>query len=517
MPFTSAHNRTDADAENADPEIVASQRASDANFKKLDETSGIAIAGFRDPQGRPLLWAHNEKTSHITLLVTAPARSLYAGAITMPGAKTRDAEDIAVVHDNGKGTIYLADTGANRKDMSVCIRYERKKDDRSQCSASESVRASALEKSARDKNKSRQECLARGEDWLWLSEAEYLAPGVYPAIRRIPEPASADAMRGRLAVNTEIIEFEYPPVCADKVCGEPASKSKNAAPAYNTEGLAVVLEPDHSHTAYLFTKAPPSLSHALKKQHPEASYCRFNSDGLSEVFRLRHIDSLSPGGLHRAEYVTTLDLSYGRDQSEVDDTRLRVTAANFLRLSDSQGLVLVRTTGHAFKWPVTLVRPSETGAASAAFDVAGALKRIPPVMAAVPAANKSLGVKKTNQEAAAQWDEATIYYMGECKGLPACSVTMLHDNHPYLAGDVDGDGRVDGQDAAALARFLSGEAGLYCKAAADVDGDGKVTRADLQYLNHYVARQGPAPVKAGARAGVAPALSCGYAAAANQR
>ena len=114
--FTTAKEKN-----NQDPEIVASQARGDANFKELDEISGIAIAGFRDENGNPLLWAHNETTTRISLIATSPSRSLYVGSITMPGKKTRDAEDIATVHDQGKGTIYLEDAGANRKDMPVCV------------------------------------------------------------------------------------------------------------------------------------------------------------------------------------------------------------------------------------------------------------------------------------------------------------------------------------------------------------------------------------------------------------
>jgi dockerin type I repeat protein len=502
-PFTSAKGK-----KNADSQIVASQSASDAYFKKLDETSGIAIAGFRDENGRPLLWAHNEKTSQITLINTGPANTLYRGAITMPGKKTRDAEDIAVVHDNGKGTIYLEDAGSNRKDMPVCVRYARKKNNPSQCSVLDSVTLDNV-----DGEESRAQCLARGNDWIWLNETDYLAPGVHPAIRRMPEPGYSEVIRGKLAANTEIIEFEYPRLCGDKPCREVAgNKMSDIARTYNTEALAVILEPDHSHTAYLFSKAHLSLSNALQMQHAEAPYCKFDSDGLSDVFRIRHIDSLSSKGLHQAEYVTTLDLSDTTSQQQAIGAR--VTAANFLKLSDSQGLLLIRTIRHALKWPISLATPKDS--ASPVFDVAGALKNIKPVAAAVPALHKKQGVNKKNQEAVAQLDESTIYYMGECKGLRVCSVAMVHDNHPYLAGDVDGNGRVNAEDVVSLRKFLSGEIGLYCKAAADVNADGNITDADVERLKRYVEGHGPAPVQSRSQADNTPLLSCGYYNSANR-
>lgn len=130
-------------------------------------------------------------------------------------------------------------------------------------------------------------------------------------------------------------------------------------------------------------------------------------------------------------------------------------------------------------------------------------------MAAVPVTSEEEGVGRRNQEAAAQLDESTIYYMGECKGLPKCSVTMIHDNHPYLAGDVDGNGRIEAADLSSLRKFLKGEIALYCKAAADVNGDNKITQEDVDYLEQYIAKHGPAPV-AGDQPKDPSALSCGY-------
>lgn len=485
------------------PEIVASLKADDPHFRNMNEISGIALAGFPDEEGRPLLWGHEERTSRLVLIRTHPGGSLYAGAITLPGPKTRDAEDIATVHARGKGTIYLEDAGANRKDMPVCARYARKAENPGQCSVADSIRVAEHTKA---------DCLARSADWIYLNEADYLEPGEHPAIRRIPEPPYQDVLRGKAALGAATIEFEYPQRCGTRRCREfPGNKMSDIAAAYNTESLAVVVEPDHSHTAYLFSKVHRSLGHLLAKQRPDAAACKFDTDGLSDVFRLRHIDALAPGKVHVAEYVATLDLSTNSSDPEMDDSPDRVTAANFLQLSASQGLLLVRTIGHAYKWPVAVLHEEPGGGKGRAeFDVAGALKTLKPLMAAVPATNEKEGVGRRNQEAAAQRDEHTIYYMGECKDLPRCALTMIHDDHPYLAGDVDGDGQVDENDAATLKRFLAGETALYCKAAADVNGDNAVNQEDLEYLAHFLAGNGPAPVARQAQPGDPPAPGCGY-------
>ncbi|MCC6209137.1 MAG: dockerin type I repeat-containing protein [Gammaproteobacteria bacterium] len=486
----------------SDPEIVASQSANDPNFRKLDETSGIAIAGFRDEKGYPLLWAQNEKTSRITLIATRQADSLYVGSIAMPGRRTRDAEDIAVVHDQGKGTIYLADTGTNRKDVPVCIHIEHQKEDPSQCRILDYF----LPRSGKPESthaKAEAECISRGDDWIWLPESNRVDAGVHPSIRRMPEPSYAQALLGKLVADAATIEFEYPRTCDGKPCRGLAFGDIGTAPAYNTEAMAVVVEPDHSHTAYLFTKAPPSLSKALFKQHSVS--CGFEGDLVSEVFRLRHVDSLAPVRLQLAEYVATLDLARNTLREETDE-RWSVTSANFLQISDSQGLLLLRTKGHALKWPVGLVRGMR-GAPT--FDMAAALKQ-PPLPATAPRKHNKKGVSRKNQEAVAQWDESTLYYMGECKGMSACSVARVHDDHPYLPGDVDGNGRVDREDAADLKRFIGGEIGLYCKAAADADGDGRLTQADLDYLKNHIDGRGPAPRRSGTGAPGGKALACGY-------
>ena len=425
-PFTQAK-----DSNLIDTEVVASQGADGPHFNKMDEISGIALAGYLDESGSPLLWGHEEQTSRLILIRTRLTGSLYAGQITLPGNKTRDAEDIATVHSNGRGTIYLEDAGSNRKDKPACVRYARKKGNPARCTVADSVAQSANTKDKSGQKNLKEACLARGDDWIFLNETDYLAPGAHPAIRRIPEPSYQDARRAQLAVGSATIEFEYPRMCGGKPCRDfPGNKMSDISAAYNVESLAVVAEPDHSHTAYLFTKAPLSLAHVLQTQRPDAAACKFASDGLSDVFRLRNIDSLPPAKLHQAEYVTTLDFDDNAGLSDSDDSLDRVTAANFLQLSDSRGLLLVKTTGHAYKWPISLASEKKLkGKPSTLFDIAGALKNIKPVLAAVPATNKKQGVGRRNQEAATQLDESTLYYMGECKGLPKCSVTMIHDDN----------------------------------------------------------------------------------------
>ncbi len=483
------------------PEIVSSLGADDPHYRKMNEISGIALAGFSDEAGLPLLWGHEERTSQLVLMRAHPGESLYAGAIMLPGAKTRDAEDIATVHAGGKGTIYLEDAGANRKDKPVCLRYARKPETPGQCTVADSVRVAEHTKA---------DCLARGADWIYLNETDYLEPGEHPAIRRMPEPPYADVLRGKAVTGAATIEFEYPEMCGTARCREfPGNKMSDIAAAYNTESLAVVEEPDRSHTAYLFSKVHRSLGHLLEKQHPDAAACKFDSDGQSDAFRLRHIDTLAPGKVHIAEYVTTLDFSTNSPDPQMDDSPDRVTAANFLQLSASQGLLLVRTVGHAWKWRVVLSTERQSnGKVRTEFDVPGALKTIKPLMAAVPETNEPEGVGRLNQEAAAQLDESTIYYMSECKSLPRCALTMIRDNHPYLSGDVDGNGLIDDRDVATLKTFLAGGTALYCKAAGDVNGDNAVNKDDLEYLEQYVAGKGPAPV---AKPDSKPAaLSCGY-------
>lgn len=494
----------------ASPEIVASLTGNDPYFRKMNEVSGIAVAGFRDENNNPLLWGHEERTSHIVLMRTWHAGSLYVGRVTIPGGKTRDAEDIAAVHSDGRAIIYLEDAGSNRKDRPACLRYARKADNPAQCTVADSFVQHGKTTDLEVKKKLKSACLEKGDDWIFVSETDYLAPGTHPEIRRIPEPSYQDVLHGRAALGTVTIEFDYPKMCGTQRCREiPGNKLSDISAAYNTEALAVVVEPDHSHTAYLFTKSSHSLARHVRTQHPAAPGCKFDSDGRSDVFRLRNIDTLAPGKLHLAEYVTTLDLS-PKTLVPGEDALDRVTAANFLQLSATQGLLLVRTTGHAYKWPVTVesTRPAgRTGRAT--FDVAGALKKNRPLPAAVPATNEEEGIGRHNQEAATQLDESTIYYMGECKGLPKCSVAMVHDTHNYLPGDADGNGRIEAADLATVKRFLAGEIALYCKAAADANGDGKITDEDLDYLEQYLAKKGPAPVASTNPPGQ-PALGCGY-------
>jgi len=492
------------DTPGKNPEVVTTLARGDAKFKEIDEVSGIAIAGFRDENDYPLLWSHNEKTTRISLISTFPGSKLYVGAITMPGKKTRDAEDIATVYDQGKGTIYLEDAGSNRKDMPLCVKYAHKKDNPSQCVLLDSVVQNIDKKSADEKNAGKEDCQERGNDWIWLDKSDYLDPGVHPSIRRIPEPTYLEVLRGKLIVNTDVIEFDYPRLCGDKPCRElPGNKMTDIAAAYNTESLAVVVEPDHSHTAYLFTKAP--LIHATNSK--KQLNCKFDSDALSDVFRIRNIDTLSPNDVHLAEYVTTLNFSEYEGTPNYESS-YRVTAANFLKLSGSQGLLLVRTNLSAYKWPVPLTSAKKTNSYTE-FDIAGALKNFKPLLAAAPSTNEKQGVG-TKQESVAQLDESTLYYMSECKGLPRCSVTMVRDNHSFISGDIDGNGHIDADDVKLLSKFISGEARLYCQASADVNGDNIVNEADLIYLQKFVENHGPIPIQSASPSSIFPMLSCGY-------
>lgn len=502
------HNRAHGVAGD-DPEIVATQKAKNIHFKNMDEISGIAIAGFRDEEGSPLLWGHNATVSAITLLRTRPSRSLYAGELNMPGEKTRDAEDIATVVSNGKGTIYLQDAGTNRKDLPACVRYARHRDDPGRCSIVDSYLVATPKKSKKEQADPREACLARGEDWFWLAETSRFDPGEYPSIRRIPEPTYQDVLRGKLAMATTEIEFDYPRRCGERPCREYPVDSKQGQikAAYNVESLAVIVEPDQSHTAYLFSKAPHPLGRALKTQRPAAAGCTFAGDGRSDVFRLRHLDTLPPGKRHQAEYVATLGFSASSEAAGERDPVDRVTAANFMKLSDSQGLLLIRTTNGAYKWPIELGRGGTDARPS--FDVEAALRNIEPAPARVPTASKKAGIAVSNQEAVAQLDESSIYYMGECKGMRRCGVAKVRDDHAYLAGDANGNGRIDKGDPAILKRAIAGDIALYCKAAADADGDGHLSPADVDYLDAYLGKRGPAPVLRGQAEGEA-GLSCGY-------
>lgn len=60
---------------------------------------------------------------------------------------------------------------------------------------------------------------------------------------------------------------------------------------------------------------------------------------------------------------------------------------------------------------------------------------------------------------------------------------------PVMAGDVSGDGKLDGRDALRLARYLAGQGVTIDEKAADVTGDGKVDGRDVLRLTRYLAGQ----------------------------
>ena len=58
----------------------------------------------------------------------------------------------------------------------------------------------------------------------------------------------------------------------------------------------------------------------------------------------------------------------------------------------------------------------------------------------------------------------------------------------FITGDVNGDGAVNGKDAALLARYTSGWDGYADKVdkdAADINGDGKINGQDSAILMRY--------------------------------
>lgn len=68
--------------------------------------------------------------------------------------------------------------------------------------------------------------------------------------------------------------------------------------------------------------------------------------------------------------------------------------------------------------------------------------------------------------------------------LPAELVEQLEVERPIAAGDVNGDGQVDQEDAEMIMGHLSGDAVLDSEQAkrADVDGDGKITYLDAMVV-----------------------------------
>jgi hypothetical protein len=72
--------------------------------------------------------------------------------------------------------------------------------------------------------------------------------------------------------------------------------------------------------------------------------------------------------------------------------------------------------------------------------------------------------------------------MGEYNSLSQCRLIYIRDDFQSLAGEVDGDGRVDERDGELLRHHLDTGHGLFCLAAADLNHDGQVGRKDLELL-----------------------------------
>lgn len=72
--------------------------------------------------------------------------------------------------------------------------------------------------------------------------------------------------------------------------------------------------------------------------------------------------------------------------------------------------------------------------------------------------------------------------------IPAEMVSTLAVERPLAAGDVNGDGQVDAQDAMAIMDHLAGTAKLDEDALrrADVNGDGEVSYLDAMKITDFM-------------------------------
>ena len=57
----------------------------------------------------------------------------------------------------------------------------------------------------------------------------------------------------------------------------------------------------------------------------------------------------------------------------------------------------------------------------------------------------------------------------------------------YLAGDINGDGKVNGKDLTRLAKYFTDKSTAVVKAAIDANGDGMCNASDLNVLMRYIA------------------------------
>ncbi|MDH3979539.1 MAG: dockerin type I domain-containing protein [Gammaproteobacteria bacterium] len=496
-------------------EVRATQQTADGSTRTINEVSGLARAGLDDGSGYPLLWAHEEDKARLSLLTTKPGDTILLADISLHGRHPRDAEDMATAIDaKGRHMIYLADTGMNLKGRNACVRFERYGSNKQQCRLGEGSLQDVTKKVSPADN--RQACLARGPNWLWLDQVSDPDPKRLPAIWRMPEPDSMGEARKRGITGTEIIRYRYPERCGDRPCGEFAlSGLESLEGRYDAEALAVVREPDASHSAYIFTKPHKNLANLLNTQHPGAEACNFDSDGITEVFRLDEIDTRSPDQVATAVHIASLDFS--PDGAFPGNRKMRVTAADYLSVTEESGLLLVKTKFFGYKWPVTAAdivqreyRPSRR------FDLARVFRENTPCRITAPDRIKEKnpdykpGGKRfagEKHEAVTQMPDGGAFHMGECNGLSKCRLIYIRDDFQSLAGDVDGDGRIDKRDGELIRHHIDTGHGLFCPAAADLNHDGQVDREDLDLLGCPPGAGGEARSAAASKAAACPYYS----------
>ena len=234
----------------------AIQKTAGGLTKTINEVSGLARSSLSDDSGYPLLWANEEDKARLSLLTTQPGDVIRVADISLHGKRPRDAEDLASASDSsGKVILYLADTGMNLKNSNACVQYERYGASSQQCRLTAGViQEVTLMASPLD---NRRDCLAQGGNWLWLDQTSDPDPVRLPAIWRIPEPPSLSVALKRGFSGTEILRFRYPRNCGDKPCGEFVLPGMEPLLGrYDTEALAVIPEPDGTHSAY-----PVSYTH----------------------------------------------------------------------------------------------------------------------------------------------------------------------------------------------------------------------------------------------------------------
>ncbi len=538
LPQTTALSRAACEIDSPLVELRTKFSVNSYFADKANEISGIALAGFSDKEGQPVLWAHEEDKPNLLLLSTHRNNPLVIGDPSLHGRRPRDAEDIAVVprtktlgshapDSHAAGIIYLADTGSNIKFLHACVRFERQVKG-SQCRVvSGQIETIGVERVTGNILPTRlvsQGCLAKGADRFWIDELPDTSSAYSPAIWRIAEPKSMKSALRHGLPSPDVINFEYPKQCGNRICGEMTMPGMEALHArYNVEALMVIKEPDNSHTAYLFSKAHKSHAAFLRKQQPAAAACEFESDGRTDVFRLENIDRLRPQDRHMVSYVTTLNLT---PQSPLRTPEIgRLTAASYFSYADGAGIIVLKTNSYGYRWPVAATDITHNAAGAPRYDIKFALDKRSPCPVAT-AQEKTRGQKFTveNRLAAEAQLEAFVqvanggtFQIGECAGFPKCRLFYTRERYRYLPGDVDGNGKVETADAILLNVYLTGSRSLFCVAAADVQTDGVVDAADLKLLQDYSDQKGQdkkgalaQAIRKGLRSAGAGALGCDF-------